>query len=173
MLDTPSNVGHMLTQRVKLLQKVALWHEGKVLLIKRADSAYSRPGAWDLPGGNSEWPSSDTQSQFGLHILDAVREVREETGLEIDPGLFNTAALTYTNTFFDAPKQIYSVILGWRIELPANIDPRSVKLSQEHSQFAWATANEVATYDFGGEKGEFVREIVLGKGQASIFAKLL
>lgn len=159
MNDTPSSTGHQLTEHVKLLQKVALLHDGRVLLLKRAEDAKSRPSAWDLPGGNSEWPAAGTESQFGLHVQDSVREVREETGIELEPTVFTQGALTYCNTFFDAAGQVYSLILGWHVVLPAGADPQAVELSSEHTEFAWVPLAQLADYDFGGAKGEFVREI--------------
>ncbi|HET9059682.1 MAG TPA: NUDIX hydrolase [Acidimicrobiales bacterium] len=49
-------------------------HEGKLLLVKRAHEPWK--GRWDIPGGFCD---------PGEHpILTAIRELREETGLEID-----------------------------------------------------------------------------------------
>jgi ADP-ribose pyrophosphatase YjhB (NUDIX family) len=52
--------------------------EGRVLLARRASEPDK--GLWDLPGGFLE---------EGEHPLDALRrELREETGLEVEPGEF-------------------------------------------------------------------------------------
>jgi ADP-ribose pyrophosphatase YjhB (NUDIX family) len=52
--------------------------EGRILLARRASSLFH--GAWDLPGGFLE---------EGEHPLDGIRrEVREETGLAVEPEEF-------------------------------------------------------------------------------------
>jgi 8-oxo-dGTP diphosphatase len=54
---------------------VVVWREDKVLLVKRGREP--RRGQWSLPGG---------KQKLGEIILEtAVREVREETGLDIVP----------------------------------------------------------------------------------------
>lgn len=54
--------------------------DGKLLLVKRAD--YPREGDWCIPAGFIEWDESPEEC--------AVRELLEETGLEIELGeLFN------------------------------------------------------------------------------------
>ena len=54
---------------------VCLDDEGRILLARRAAEVFK--GAWDIPGGFVD---------FGEHPLDTVRrELREETGLEIEP----------------------------------------------------------------------------------------
>lgn len=50
---------------------------GEVLVIRRSERSSVDPGRWDLPGGKMD----DRE-----RLVDAlVREVREETGLEVDP----------------------------------------------------------------------------------------
>ncbi len=147
------NKPHHLTDQVKLLQKVALVHDGHVLLLKRASDAKSRPEKWDLPGGNSEWPVTD-QSGDGQYAADAVREVQEETGIALNADQFTESALTYLNTYFDASQQMFSIIFGWNIAIDATARPQVV-LSDEHTEYAWASLDELGQYDFD-KTGEFV-----------------
>ena len=53
-------------------------HEGRLLLVRRAGDPYR--GTWDLPGGFLEEAETPVD---GLR-----RELREETGLEIEPDGF-------------------------------------------------------------------------------------
>ena len=50
--------------------------QGRLLLIKRANEPGR--GRWSLPGGRVEPGETDAEA--------VVREVREETGLEVTPG---------------------------------------------------------------------------------------
>lgn len=151
---------HQLTEQVKLLQKVVLVHGGKVLLLRRSGTAKSRPECWDLPGGNSEWPEQG-RAGFGLHREDLVREVYEETGIELEADSVQQSNLRYFETFFDAEKQVFSVICGWKIELPRLGYSEAVRLSAEHSKYMWVLPEEVTQYDFGGKNGEFVKDIIM------------
>lgn len=161
-----ASLKHQLTDRVKLLQKVVLVHQGKVLLLKRSSSAKHRPGSWDLPGGNSEWPVNRKNSGFGLQKLDAIREVEEETGIKLATQDLQHKNLVYADTFFDNDKQVFSIILGWRVELPEYFSPNSVEISHEHTELAWVSFGAVEKYDFGGDVGQFVKDIIRGRGQS-------
>ncbi len=147
-----------LTDNSKLGQKAAIIHGGKVLILKRSMDANHRPGAWDLPGGNTEWPTTD-QSAPNLHRQEIAREVEEEIGLKINPEMFMDQNLIHFMTYFDANEQMYAIICGWRI-MPENFDPQSITLSDEHTELAWITMTEVENYDFGEPVGTFVKHII-------------
>lgn len=150
---------HQLTDHVKLLQKAVLIHHGEALLLKRSPASKSRPGKWDLAGGNSEWPEIE-ESVFGLYRQDIAREIHEETGLTADPKYFDLDQLIFFDTFFDFNKQIYSVICGWKYELPTDFERTQIKLSPEHSEVQWLKLGNLNAVDFGGEHGEFLKRMV-------------
>lgn len=150
---------HQLTKDVKLLQKVALKHGDKILILKRDENTHSRPLAWDLPGGNVEWPET-LENKGSFHQEDATREVLEESGVEVSLDQFITENLVYFSTFFEAQKQVFSVIVGWKVDLPEDFDEESIKLSIEHINYEWITKDQLDNFDFGGSKGEFVKQMI-------------
>lgn len=150
-----NNTPHQLTDNVKLLQKVAIVHDGKVLIVKRHPDSLSRPNCWDLPGGNSEWPSED-ETGHGQLRKDAIREVMEETALQLSEVDFPSTNIVFADTFFNG--SVFTMILGWKVN--AEKIEQEVTLSHEHTEFAWIGKENLEKYDFGGERGLFVREII-------------
>ena len=161
---------HQLTENVKLLQKVVLWQGEKFLILQKSADAQSRPNYWDLPGGNVEWPKS-TVDVHDSHLVDLVREVKEETGLIIDGidsndrqgniGRQNLKSC-FVGSYFESKRQIYTIIIGWQYRLPESIELPNVELSSEHQNYAWIKSTDFDQYDFGfaGEEGGFIREMV-------------
>lgn len=144
---------HQLTPDVKLLQKAVLVHKGRVLLLQRDPSSKSRPEKWDLPGGNSEWPTEEKLGSRGLHQDDVAREIKEETGITVIPGHFTLNKMVYFDTtFFD---DVFTVLTGWMVELPHDFDPEQVVLSEEHTTYEWVAFDDAREYDFGYGK-EFI-----------------
>ena len=95
-------------------------------------------------------------------MADLQREVFEETGIEITSE--QVTKCVYIGTYFDFDKDMYSLILGWKVELPEDFSAASILLSDEHQDFGWMTADEFDQYDFGfaGETKGFIREIIVG-----------
>lgn len=153
---------HQLTNNVKLLQKAVLIHNGRFLIVKRDANSKSRPECWDLPGGNSEWPESSNENMANMHQKDIAREIKEETGLTVFDQHFTLDNLTLFRTFFEAEKQVYTVITGWKVEMPSDFERSQVVLSDEHTEHKWITFEELVDYDFGGKKGEFIKDIIRG-----------
>lgn len=158
-------VPHQLTSHVKLLHKVAIIRDNKVLLLQRSLQAKSRPGNWDLAGGNSEWPVAVAQPTANLHQLDISREIVEETGLTVPAEYFKLDQLVLFRSFYEPAAQIYTIICGWKVitaesvSMLAAMSPDAVVCSAEHQGYAWVGLTELSNYDFGGERGEFVRAI--------------
>lgn len=142
----PNPGEHRLTDQVKLLQKAVITADGAVLLLKRASDSVSRPNCWDLPGGNSEWPSTPDFTR-GLHLHDLVREIQEETGLVITADSIFQRDLVFFDTTFEPQKQMFTILVGWKHSL--NGDTPVIQLSAEHTEFAWVKPDDLNNYDFG------------------------
>lgn len=151
---TPPN---QLTSQVKLLHKVALLsQDGLALLLRRSEDASSRPNKWDLPGGNAEWPDSKDflEIERGLHEHDITREIVEETGLEVFPELLSLAPV-FLDTTFQKEKDVYTIIIGWKVKLSGVSTELPIKLSAEHSEYRWTRPEEINTFDYGFAGGDF------------------
>lgn len=154
-------LAHQLTQDVKLLHKVALVSKNKILILKRSLNAKSRPGKWDLPGGNSEWPAEQAVNQVNLHQDDLVREILEETGITLSTESFLINNLIYFATFYEANRQIYSINCGWVVKLDRYLEELpSVLISNEHQDFTWITLSQLNEYDFGGPNRDYETAII-------------
>ena len=100
--------------------------DGAVLLIRRSPGSSTDPGCWDLPGGKMD---------YGERLADALaREVREETGLTVEPG-----PLLHVSHFTKDPFWVSCVTF-----LCPSFEGE-VRLSDEHVEHAWVT-----TEDFDG-----------------------
>lgn len=101
--------------------------KSRLLMMKRSDS-----GCWGPPGGGLELGEDlDTSAR---------REVREETGLELNRltlfGVFSGPDLFYRYPNGD---EVYNIIIvyltrGWSGE---------VRLSSEHTSWCWCTAKDI------------------------------
>lgn len=149
---------HQLTDQVKILHKVAIIADNQVLLLKRHGQAHSRPSCWDLPGGNAEWPKQTALPLLQhLHRADAVREVLEETGIQIEEK--QITAPVFFDTVMEPASQIYTIIVGWRVVLLAKPE---IVISAEHTEFTWVSPDLVSQFDFGfagGPEGFLVQII--------------
>ena len=106
-------------------QKALIEKEGKFLIIKRSAADHVFPGHWDLPGGKLE---HNEKPQDGLK-----REVREETNLEIN--VFDPV-FSYLETEF-----VQAYLTVFECELVSE----EIKLSNEHTEYKWATKEEIQT----------------------------
>jgi 8-oxo-dGTP diphosphatase len=94
--------------------------EGRILLARRATEPDL--GSWDVPGGFLE---------EGEDPIDGLRrELREETGLEIDVGAFVGA---FSDTYGDGPEAIYVLNLVWE----AGIASGEPVAADDVSELAW------------------------------------
>lgn len=95
--------------------------DGRFLIVKRSNADNFMPGLWELPGGKSEETESPEDS--------TIRELKEETGLDIEVGSpFNIEFFLFKDNEF-----CLEIFYECRMIRPN----QEVKLSGEHSEFAW------------------------------------
>ncbi|MFW6231172.1 MAG: NUDIX domain-containing protein [Nanoarchaeota archaeon] len=107
----------------KVRQQAVIIHRRKVLLLKYSD--YTRKKTkWDFPGGHV------------VHGEDAFeslrREVEEETGLIITDA---------------KPMRVLTYDKGYLVVFAAKAKGDGVKLSKEHTDYAWVTSTEAEKLD--------------------------
>jgi ADP-ribose pyrophosphatase YjhB (NUDIX family) len=101
--------------------------DGRILLARRACEPDS--GLWDLPGGFIEEDE---------HPLDAIRrELREETGLEVEPGSFLTC---YIDSYRDGSWNASALSLVWEARIASDGEPVP---SDDVSELRWFDRDEL------------------------------
>lgn len=101
---------------------------GRLLLGRRAIEPYR--GMWDVPGGFLG------EAEHPLHAL--VRELREETGLDVEPGEFFGA---WTDTYGEGEAAVSTVNLFWLARVSAG-EPRP---ADDVAELAWFAPDELPT----------------------------
>ncbi len=128
-------------EKIGVSQKAILYREdGTILMIRRSKTAPSRPLWWDLPGGELEF-GEDT-------IAGIIREVKEETGLEIqNPELFDVIS-----DFND--KGEFWVTICYKAKPVAT----NVVLSFEHDDYQWIRPEEFQEFQASPRNKKFVEK---------------
>ncbi|MBI4120705.1 MAG: NUDIX hydrolase [Parcubacteria group bacterium] len=130
-------------QKINIAQKAILFDEnGKILTIRRTETAPSRPLYWDLPGGVVE---------FGENLKeDIAREIREETGLEVEDV-----------SVFDAASGLNDIHEFWvTICYTARPIAAKIVLSYEHDDFMWVTPQEFTKMKISPRHRAFVERFI-------------
>jgi 8-oxo-dGTP diphosphatase len=105
--------------------KAAIFQDGKLLIVQRAKNEKVAGGTWECPGGKVE---------FGEDLETAlIREVKEETGLNID-----VIRILYASVYNSDPKKQF-IILTYL----SSCDDHTVTLSNEHMNFQWVGKDQV------------------------------
>ena len=108
----------------------AIKYEDEFLMIKRSLNDEDCAGFWEMPSGKLEFGETVTQ---GLR-----REIFEEVGIDILP--FEQKIIGISEYSSEKPEGTkYSVQLNYVIEVPTKELP--IKLSDEHTDFVWASKN--------------------------------
>ena len=126
-------------QEIHFSQKAILFNDdGKILTIRRTETAPSRPLHWDLPGGIFE---------FGEDLKeDIIREIEEETGL----GVTGVSVIDAIGALDD--RNEFWVTICY-IAKPTS---DNVVLSYEHDEFKWVSPDEFLKLKASPKNRKFV-----------------
>lgn len=118
-----------------LLAAAVLVHDrdaGRVLLLRRGSGSSFGQGMWDLPVGKNEYGEPVTAT--------AVRELREETGLVVEPGMLRAAHVMHGARGRVAPNGYLTVVFAARSwsGRPVNREPH------KHSEIRWASTGTLS-----------------------------
>jgi dATP pyrophosphohydrolase len=126
---------------------------GKVLMLRRAD----HPEFWQSITGSMEW-------QDAAPLAAAVRELREETGIEVSPQALRDWRITRQFEIFPqwrhkyAPGVRYNTEHCFSLELP---DESDINVSPtEHSEYAWVTFAEAVERVFSWTNRDALRALM-------------
>lgn len=129
-----------INKKIYFSQKIILVNKnGEILILKRGMTAPSRPGYWDLPGGEVEYGENLSNS--------IIRETEEETGLEIkNPTLLDIYAK------FNDRKEYWVTIC-----YSSQVVDADVRLSFEHNAFSWIKPQEFKNLKASPKNKKFVQ----------------
>jgi len=103
---------------------------GEVLIIQRSKNNDYLPGYWDIPGGTLE----DGEDL----ILGAIRETKEETGLDV---LKLNLFFQKSNVDVSKNKQFITVVFYTKIS-----NGNVVVNPEEHDAYAWINPSKITEY---------------------------
>ncbi|MDH6110328.1 8-oxo-dGTP pyrophosphatase MutT (NUDIX family) [Kitasatospora sp. MAP12-15] len=122
------------TDSMTLLVAAVIVHDretGRVVLLQRGPRAKFAQGMWDLPVGKSEPGEPITET--------AVRELKEETGLVVDPEALQLAHVIHGARGVEAPNGFLTVVFAahsWSGD-PVNVEP------EKHAQVGWISVDAI------------------------------
>ena len=141
--------------KVKVLQKVVIVNDSdQILSLCRSSNSHVRANCWDLPGGTLDeediylWKGESGKGDYKDILIKAIlREVNEETGL--DSSSIKDIKAIHSASGFNEKKGIFILALGYKCKSTL----RTIKLSNEHSEFKWVTLEEFMNLEIGDDGG--------------------
>ncbi len=104
---------------------VAVIKDGKVLVVRRVAHDDTLAGEWELPGGGVDVGETIEQG--------AIRELQEETGLEVHKVIDTFEGFDYTTPKKPRVRQI---------NFKVSVKPGDIRLS-EHDMYKWITVDDI------------------------------
>jgi len=123
-------------------------HEGRVLLIRRGKQPLY--GRWVVPGGTVELGETLTEA--------LVREMREETGLEVEPFELLTV---FDRIERDAERVAYHYVI---VDYLCRWRSGEARAGSDALEVAWALPREIERYDLPAKALEVVEDALRRAG---------
>ncbi len=109
-----------------------IYHQGKVLIVRRSKKEGFLPGVYEMPGGKLD---------FGEEPMTGVaREIEEEVGLEVA-----VIAPYHIFSYLTKGGALYTVEIDFLCKLESH--PQKVALSDAHDKSLWITKKELEKID--------------------------
>jgi 8-oxo-dGTP diphosphatase len=128
--------------------KAFIVEEGKLLVLENATEKRGGSSQWELPGGMLEIGEA---LEEGL-----IREVEEETGLGISVGSIVATWDHWEREFEFADGRVVDARIV-EIAFTCQVVAGEMKLSDEHSQFKWASREELQKLDYAPNSREAIK----------------
>lgn len=140
-------------EKVKILQKAVVQREdGLLLALKRPADAKGRANCWDLPGGSVEeeqiiqWKGKSGKGDKDDILIKSIEEeILQETKLQVIE-----AKTIHGASGFNENKGVFIVAIGYLCKVSQS---SKVVLSEEHSEYKWATFDEFKNLEIGDDGG--------------------
>ena len=113
--------------------------EGKILVLRRHPKSKTNPHRWELPGGKIE------KCEYFDEAL--VREIKEETGLNVKVG-----------DFCEAVQDDYTHKRTVQLIMYAKDITGEVKISDEHDDWMWASLDEINSLEITSSLEKIIKK---------------
>lgn len=116
----------------RITVEIVIVHNDKVLLAKRSEDAVVAPGAWNVPAGKVKYDEIPVEAVY--------REAKEETNLEVE--LVKELSVRNFSGTTATGEKYFRVVFTYLVK-PKNDDISTLKIDQEHYEFAWVDKTEL------------------------------
>jgi len=114
--------------------RALIYHNKKLLILKRASNDKDDAGLWDVPGGAIR--SNET-------IFEAIkREVLEETGIKSSDLIINNSKGLIIDNFENNKKLVIAIF-----QCESRTD--KIRLNDEHKKYCWVNNSKISSYRLG------------------------
>jgi len=116
----------------RIAVEVVVKNNDRILVMKRGENESVAPGEWNVPAGKVEL--------MELPEDGAIRECKEETGLD---AVIIKEIIKRPRMIQKKGKDAYRLIYTYLMESTTPDPENSVVMNEEHSEYAWVTAEEL------------------------------